>query len=703
VVDPVVGPVVDPMVVHNLVHNLVHNMKTMTKTLIKIIAILVILSLFPIITFADNYCGDGILDTQVGEECDDGNFVNRDGCSNYCKIEDMTPPAVVSVSIAEGAADIPTTTNEFIIAFSEPVDPATINQSNIKLNSGTVFFNLEFNLKENGTDAVISTEDDLFGESEHTISVKNIKDILGNQMKDIFVRNFTTGVYIDHTPPNIVIEPPGGHYNVAQSIKLTPYIGKETWSKDFLDKDAVIYYTLDGSIPTTNSVIYETAISIKDGATLKYFGIDKKGNRSYIKTETYTFSCGERLHATKVSSYPSCQIQECDYGFELKSNVCVMRLGESADDYKINAATAPLFGSDTPMTISTKPSLYITPEHNGIIPRPIIFKDLERGTTLYFERDTKITRKSGETFTGYLKPPYSLYTKDFPINFGYTFKSIFKFEPYDEDELFFDPAYKITIPFTESYDKGELITVFTYDPETELYSEYGRNLVSVNEADETVTIIAHKTDVFFVAQAGKNYNKAVFSDTIGHWARNYIEALYRKGIVKGRDEGIFAPDELLTRAEFTKIALKSIGIDIDLNEETKRAPFYDVPLYAWYAPYIAKAKELGLINGYPDDSFKPDQPINKAEAVKILMNAFGFDITSAGKRTDSYRDILSDQWYFLAVNFAIKNGLADGKRLTNGVTLDYLFGPGENITRGEMAKMAIKTIEFKESLLAKNS
>ena len=671
----------------------------MKKPIALVIIMMLVLEgviLAPNMTFAEGYCGDTIVNN--AEQCDDGNFIDRDGCSSYCILEDMTPPSVTYVSISEGATNIPTTTNEITVTFSEPVNPDTINDYNVKFRQFTKEFDIERDLQDNGTDLVIKINEDLDGESQHSLVITNVEDIPGNKISDIFVRNFTTGVAIDHTPPNITIDPEGGEYNVAQSVSLTPYIGQETWSPDFLDKDAVIYYTLDNSTPTTQSPVYTTSISVKKNTVLKFFGIDKLGNRSDIQTHTYRFTCGERPNAVKISPYPTCVIQECDYGFELKSNVCVMRVGTSLiDDYKLNAATAPLFGSDTPMTISTKPALYITPEHRGIIPRPIIFKDDKQGTSLFFERDTKIIKIDGLAFSGYLLPPKTLYSKDFPLYFGYTFKSIFKFEPVEAIELFFAPLYKITIPFTDRYT-DDPITVFTYNSETELYTQYPSEYVNADYSNREVSILSEKTQTFFIAQPGLNYNKAEFLDMIGHWAQYYAESLYRRGVVKGRSKGIFAPGDYLTRGEFIKIALNSIEAVVDPLEDVENAPFSDVALYAWYTPYIKKAKELGLINGYPDGTFQPDNPINKAEAIKILMAAFKFNIMSAGVRGDAFTDVFTDQWYFPSVNFALQNQLADGIRLPNGTIMDDSFGPGRSITRGEMAKLAIKAIEFSESL-----
>ena len=563
----------------------------MTKNIAKLLTIIFIASIsFASISHAyDSYCGDGGLNEDLGEECDDGNFTNRDGCSAYCIIEDMKPPEVVAVSISESAEEVSTLIDKITLTFSEKVDVETINDYNVKLKQYTTELDIDYDLQDDGITLIININQDLVGEERHSVVIKNIKDLATNQMPDIFVRSFTAGVSIDHTPPNIVIKPESGEYNYPQSIMMTPYIGEDTYSEDFLDTGAVIRYTIDGSNPSTDSEIYSESISIQRNTTLKYFGVDTQGNSTSVQTQTYQFSCGERLNVTRISPYPTCQIQECDYGYLLKNNVCIVNMN-AEDDYKAMAATAPLFGSDTPMTISTKPALYITSEHRGIIPRPILFKDNVRGTTIEFTRDTEIKHVDGRAFAGYIMPPVNLYTKDFPIFYGYTFKSIFKFQNDEDEEIIFTPGYRITIPFTDRYDESIDIHVFRYDLETEIYSEYDPSLYFVNGDGKSVTIISTKTDSFFVAQEGQNFNKIVFTDTVDHWAHNYIEALYRRDIVKGRDEGIFAPDDILTRAEFTKIALKSIGEEIDLNEEVKNSPFEDVPLYAWYVLYICKGE-----------------------------------------------------------------------------------------------------------------
>jgi len=97
--------------------------------------------------------------------------------------------------------------------------------------------------------------------------------------------------------------------------------------------------------------------------------------------------------------------------------------------------------------------------------------------------------------------------------------------------------------------------------------------------------------------------------------------LAQKGVIEGYEDGTFRPNDLINRAEFTKIIVEAAfpgqkyGADCfnDVSDE-------------WFAPYICFAKEHEIIQGYEDGSFRPDQPINFVEASKIVAIAFDLKI-----------------------------------------------------------------------------
>lgn len=92
----------------------------------------------------------------------------------------------------------------------------------------------------------------------------------------------------DITAPTTTASPPGGSYTSIQSVTLSA------------NETATIYYTTDGSTPTTSSSTYSTAISISADTTLKYFAVDSSGNSETVKTETYVIRLPASISGTAM-------------------------------------------------------------------------------------------------------------------------------------------------------------------------------------------------------------------------------------------------------------------------------------------------------------------------------------------------------------------------------------------------------------------
>lgn len=157
-----------------------------------------------------------------------------------------------------------------------------------------------------------------------------------------------------------------------------------------------------------------------------------------------------------------------------------------------------------------------------------------------------------------------------------------------------------------------------------------------------------------------------FSDTGGHKYETAVCYVQGRGVVQGYPDGTYKPDQAINRAEFTKIIMAST---YDANQLTGASCFSDVSS-EWFAPYVCAARNKYIVSGNPDGTFRPANNIVLAEGLKIILEAAakdaGFEIPNA-----------SGEWYQKYFNLANEINLID--------TIDNT--PGHSMTRGEMAEL----------------
>lgn len=108
---------------------------------------------------------------------------------------------------------------------------------------------------------------------------------------------------------------------------------------------------------------------------------------------------------------------------------------------------------------------------------------------------------------------------------------------------------------------------------------------------------------------------AEFSDIDGHWAKEYIEYLSSVGgIIKGKSEGVFAPDDEITRAEFLAVLARLSGDEMPSPDNR----FLDVSPYEWYAVYAAWGVSREIVNGISESEFSPDAYITRQDMSVML-------------------------------------------------------------------------------------
>src|SRR5665648_37955 len=179
------------------------------------------------------------------------------------------------------------------------------------------------------------------------------------------------------------------------------------------------------------------------------------------------------------------------------------------------------------------------------------------------------------------------------------------------------------------------------------------------------------------------------SDISGHWAQTTIQSWVDNGLIKGYPDGTFKPDNNITRAEFITLVNRAF-------EYTNTAPisFTDVNQNAWYASAIGVAVEAGYISGYPDGTMKPENPISRVEAATIIMKINKLEANLSAANT--FTDAASLTWSKGAVGAVFAAGLMIGYP-------DGSFGPQKLIKRGEATvalDRAMKATSLTEDELA---
>ena len=179
-----------------------------------------------------------------------------------------------------------------------------------------------------------------------------------------------------------------------------------------------------------------------------------------------------------------------------------------------------------------------------------------------------------------------------------------------------------------------------------------------------------------------------------YWAKDAIEYLATLGMVNGYPDGTFRPEEALTRGELAVMLIKAKGF----NPATPEADlFRDVPSKHWAAPYINIALQRNYVSGYPDETFMAWKKITRAEAVTAMAKFAG--LTEPIMITENpFPDLQKRHWAARSISVAKNYGL-----------LEYLSGknfePDQPLTRAEAAEMISKTGFAKQKikeLLIKN-
>ena len=179
----------------------------------------------------------------------------------------------------------------------------------------------------------------------------------------------------------------------------------------------------------------------------------------------------------------------------------------------------------------------------------------------------------------------------------------------------------------------------------------------------------------------------VYQDTENHWAEEVIAEMSQLNMVGGFPDGTFRPDEQVTRAQFAAMLVRAMKM---VESPSDAAEFYDVPADSWFRGAVGAAVNAGLVVGYTEHTFAPNDPVTREQmAVMAARALYGGKTPYSSEDTtlERYTDLEQiSLWARPAVSLAVQSGLISGRA-------EDRFAPQNTTTRAEAAAVLERILD----------
>jgi hypothetical protein len=181
-----------------------------------------------------------------------------------------------------------------------------------------------------------------------------------------------------------------------------------------------------------------------------------------------------------------------------------------------------------------------------------------------------------------------------------------------------------------------------------------------------------------------------FSDIAGHWSMEWVIKAVEAGLVSGYDDGTFRPDNNITRAEYTKLVIEAFDIRVN-----GAATMFEDVIGHWAEPYINEAANTYLIVGVGDGMFEPDAALTREDAITILLRILTYsnaEIAEASQSIDYFDASDISGYARTAVNRLSQSGIVSGD------ARGYFY-PQANLKRSEAVKLIVASLELAKMII----
>jgi hypothetical protein len=184
-----------------------------------------------------------------------------------------------------------------------------------------------------------------------------------------------------------------------------------------------------------------------------------------------------------------------------------------------------------------------------------------------------------------------------------------------------------------------------------------------------------------IAGLAQAQSQTTFPDVSRHWAKEEINKWIGNGLIAGYVDQTFRPDQVITRAEFISLVNKAFGYSQQADQT-----FTDVPHGKWFSDDVAKAKFAGYISGFEDGTFRPEEPISREQAAKIIYQIMQLEGTTVASNASAFQDEKQmSAWSNSYINAVVSKGYIKGYP-------DESFRPQQSITRAEAVVMLDRAV-----------
>ncbi|WP_164821512.1 S-layer homology domain-containing protein [Paenibacillus koleovorans] len=249
-------------------------------------------------------------------------------------------------------------------------------------------------------------------------------------------------------------------------------------------------------------------------------------------------------------------------------------------------------------------------------------------------------------------------------------------------------GHTIMLPDKFQVKEGEVLVGAVWDPKTNTLNHVPVTYVPSKDGKPGyVTLWRQGNSIYTLYSVAKSFADLPAS----HYAKSAVDTLAANQIIDGFEDGTFRSEADVTRAQFAAMLVRALGL---MSAAAKQKDFSDVLASDWYYSVVQSAASAGLISGYEDNTFRPNETISHQEAITMLANAQKFINSKQTMTAEQVHSILAtvsssievDAWATESAALAVTSGLVMAQDR-------FPFEKTKKTNRGETALWIARLLE----------